>query len=103
MAKLDNHLIVKTRPVANPKNIVFFGDYRITVLSNRLFRIEKDVNKVFCDKATQSVWYRDFAPVDFKVREYADKVEIATDKIQLVVNKDYAKSYVVIAGKKKKL
>lgn len=103
MAKLDNHLIVKTRPIANKANVVYFGNYRITVLSDRLFRVEKDDTLKFCDSATQSVWYRDFAPVDFKVKKFADKVEVTTSKVKLVINLDYAKSYVVLDGKKKKL
>ena len=103
MAKLDNHLIVKTRPIANKANVVYFGNYRITVLSDRLFRVEKDDTLKFCDSATQSVWYRDFAPVDFKVKKFADKVEVTTSKVKLVINLDYAKSYIVLGGKKKKL
>jgi len=100
---LDKHLIAKTRPVANKENIVFFKDYRITVLADRLFRIELDSEKIFTDKATQSVWYRDAKKQDFKVKTFADKIEIKTDKVTLVVNTDYAKSYAVIDGKKVKL
>ena len=103
MAKLDNHLIAKTRPIANPKNVVLFGDYRITVLADCLFRVEKDAIKTFCDNATQSVWFRDVAPVNYSVKKFADKIEVTTSKVKLVVNNDYAKSYVGLDGKKKKL
>ena len=44
---LDKHLIAKTRPLANAKNVVTFNEYRITVLDGRLFRIENDVEKIF--------------------------------------------------------
>ncbi|MBO7186857.1 MAG: DUF4968 domain-containing protein [Clostridia bacterium] len=100
---LDKHLIAKTRPIANESNIVYFNDYRITVLADRLFRIEKDSEKLFTDDATQSVWYRDAKEQDFKVKTFADKIEITTNMVKLVVNKDYAKSYAVVNGKKVKL
>ena len=100
---LDKHLIATTYPVANDKNIVLFGDYRITVLSDRLFRIEKDADKIFCDDATQSVWYRNADAQNFKVKKFEDKIEVTTAKVKLVVNKDYDKSYCVVDGKKKKL
>ena len=100
---LDSHLIAKTYPVADEKNIVFFNDYRITVLADRLFRIEKDGDKLFCDKATQSIWYRNAKPQEFKVKKFDDKVEITTSKVKLVVNAEYDKSYAVVDGKKKKL
>ena len=100
---LDKHLIATTYPVANEKNIVLYGDYRITVLSDRLFRIEKDSEKVFCDEATQSVWYRNAKPQEFEVKKFSGKVEITTSKVKLVVNSDYEKSYCVVDGKKKKL
>ena len=38
---LDNHLICKTRPEANEKNFVFWQDCLVTVLGEKLFRIEK--------------------------------------------------------------
>ena len=47
---LDKHLIAQTRPIADPKNIVLWKDYRITVLAERLFRVEKDEGKIFCDQ-----------------------------------------------------
>ena len=100
---LDKHLIATTYPVANDKNIVLFGDYRITVLADRLFRVEKSADKTFCDEATQSVWYRNASAQDFKVKKFADKIEVTTSMVKLVVNKDYAKSYCVIDGKKVKL
>ena len=100
---LDNHLIAKTYPLADEKNVVLFSDYRITVLSDRLFRVEKDFDKIFCNDATQSIWYRNAKPQKFKVKKYDDKVEITTSKVKLVVKTDYEKSYVVIDGKKKKL
>ena len=52
---LDQHLIASISPLADPVNIVLWKDYRVTVLQDRLFRIEKSRNKKFRDKATQLV------------------------------------------------
>ncbi len=64
---LPSHLIVKTAPVADPGNVYFFKDYRTTVLFDRLFRIEKNETKNFCDDATQSIWYRNMPRVSTSV------------------------------------
>lgn len=41
---LDQHLIASISPLADPVNIVLWKDYRVTVLRDRLFRIEKSEN-----------------------------------------------------------
>ena len=55
---LDKHLIVSTDPVAKKESIIFWKQYRVTVLFDELFRIEKSENDVFNDQATQIVWFR---------------------------------------------
>lgn len=97
---LNEHLIAKTSPVANLKNIVKYADYRITVLADRLFRIEKSSPEKFTDEATQVVWFRNFAPIKFSVKELDCGVEITTDAVSLYVDKNYEKSYCVVLGKK---
>ena len=51
MEGLQKHLIAKTEPIANKENIVYWHDYRISVLQERLFRVEKGI-ATFCDS-----WY----------------------------------------------
>ena len=98
---LDKHLIAKTRPLANAKNVVTFNEYRITVLDGRLFRIENDVEKIFEDKATQSVWYRDMQAVPFTNTVKNDCVEVTTDYVTLFVDtNNFNNSYVLINGAK---
>ncbi len=48
---IKKSLIAETKPVANEKNIVCWKDYRVTVLQDRLFRLEK--GKTFRDSATR--------------------------------------------------
>ena len=62
---LNQHLIASISPLADPVNIVFWKDYRVTVLQDRLFRIEKSSNEKFRDKATQTVWFRNIAAAGF--------------------------------------
>ena len=72
---LNKELIVKTYPFANKKNIVFWRDYRVTVLSDRLFRIEKSKNHVYRDEATLSVWYRNMPLTDYDFSRFFKGME----------------------------
>ena len=97
---LEKHLLAKTQPIAVAENIVRFGDYRVSVLFDRLFRIEKNRSGAFHDAATQSVWYRNMPAVRFDVKEASSYVEIKTESVTLHLAKSIAKSYVLINGKK---
>ena len=82
---LDQHLIASISPLADPVNIVFWKDYRVTVLQDRLFRIEKSRNKKFRDKATQMVWFRNMPPQEFTVTETQERLEIGTPYCSLLL------------------
>ena len=97
---LDKHLIAQIRPMANPANIVFFGDFRVTVLADRLFRVERDAGHIFCDDATEAVWFRDMAPVTFTAIENEGELHIKTEKAELVLCDEIEKSFVILDGKK---
>jgi alpha-glucosidase (family GH31 glycosyl hydrolase) len=96
---LPSHLIVKTAPVADPGNVYFFKDYRITVLFDRLFRIEKNETKNFCDDATQSIWYRNMPRVSTSVCNTDEYIEIKTDRVTLHLADTLPNSYVTVNGK----
>ena len=100
---LDAHLIAETRPQVRPENVVLFGDYRISVLADRLFRIEKDEKREFCDEATEAVWFRDMAPVPFTVKETEGGVDITTARVTLAFRNNLEESYVLLDGEKKPL
>ena len=78
---LDSHLIAKTRPQVRPENVVLLGDIRVSVLADRLFRIEIDEKHEFCDDATEAVWFRDMPPVPFTIDRKEDEVEIKVFKV----------------------
>ncbi|MBO5023539.1 MAG: alpha-xylosidase [Clostridia bacterium] len=97
---LDQHLIAKTRPIANSENVILFKNFRITVLEERLFRVEKDEGKLFCDDATEAVWFRDMPPVPFETEEKDDTLFVKTSKATLVLCEDMEKSHIILDGKK---
>ncbi len=98
---LDRHLIARTNPQANPINIVLWKDYRITVLQNRLFRIEKCANGKFRDKATQTVWFRNMPPQDFTVKETEKSLEIQTPYCSLLLYEQREDCRVIVDGEEK--
>ncbi len=85
---LNERFIVQMIPMADKKNMVYWRDYRVTVLTNRLFRMEKSPSGKFRDEATQAVWYRNTAPQDFKLFSDEAHAVIETDACRLVLYKD---------------
>lgn len=100
---LDKHLIAHCEPGADPGNIVLFADYRVTVLGDRLFRVEKEKSHVYCDEATQTVWFRNVPKQAFSVVKNEDSVRIRTAGVTLVLDRDFEKSYVLLGRKKRKI
>jgi len=82
---LNQHLIAKTCPKANSENVVFWKNYRVTVLADRLFRIEYNPEKKFRDEATQSVWFRNMPKQDFSVLEEGNCLFIKTPLTELKI------------------
>jgi len=100
---LDRHLIATCYPRADIANMVFFEDYRVTVLSERLFRIECDKNHVYTDEATQSIWFRNMPKQKYSVQREDGCVRIRTKSVTLVLKAELEDSYVVMNRKKRKL
>ncbi|MFT3860631.1 TIM-barrel domain-containing protein [Micropruina sp.] len=80
---LPEHLIMPTTPQAPAESQVRGDNYRITVLSPALFRLEYCESGQFEDRATQLVVNRQFEPVDFTVRRTKHGIEIATQGVHL--------------------
>lgn len=102
-AKRNRMKNTELKPVADAKNIIFFKDYRLTVLDGGLLRIEKHTLKEFNDRATLAVWFRDMPPQRFGYAVKKDRVVITTEKAEFVVCEDFKKSYVLLNGKRVKL
>ena len=97
---LKKSLIAHTSPVADEKNIIKWKDYRITVLADRLFRIEKGCKHDFRDAATQTVWFRNVPPQKFSVNENSSCAEVFTERCKLVLFAEREKSYAQIGRRK---
>ena len=82
--KLIDALFADIAPRAAEKNIVTYGEYRITVLTDRLFRMEYG-SASFTDEATQAVWFRDLPPVGFSVSREGEALHIVTAACTLCV------------------
>lgn len=76
----------QTRPLANPENILCDKYYRITLLTERLVRLEYAEDGIFEDGATQTVWNRDFAPVPHTISRTSDGIVLRTSHLQIVYN-----------------
>ena len=57
----------KTYGKALEENMVTGRNYRFTLLTSRLLRLEFDEDGVFENRATQSFFYLDFPPVEFSL------------------------------------
>lgn len=82
-----NNLHLASHPLANEKNIIPGKNYRITVLTESLFRLEYSEEGVFNDEPTQTVLNRDFKEVSYKLKEEEDYLEIITSNAKLYYNK----------------
>ncbi|MBQ3094502.1 MAG: hypothetical protein IJC52_04945, partial [Clostridia bacterium] len=71
------------RPLALDANTVCGDRYRFTVLTPSLLRLEYAANGVFEDRASQSVFFRDFGKVPFTVTKHDGDIIVDTDAVQL--------------------
>lgn len=85
--RMKEHLIAKTHPAARAENIIQGENYRITVLTRRLVRLEYQPGGDFVDEASQTVFNRDFPTVDFSCKETEEELEIRTDCFRLNYDK----------------
>lgn len=99
---LKKSLMVQTKPTADKNNIVFWENYRVTVLGARLFRIEQNDKKQFLDKATQTVWFRNAKLQQFTFRLEEDFAVIETESCKLFLYKDRGQVCVELNGKRVK-
>lgn len=72
-----------TRGRALPDNTVTGEHYRFTVLTSKLIRMEYDPNGRFEDRATQTVFFRNFPANDFSVTRKDGILEIDTGALRL--------------------
>ncbi|WP_040162103.1 glycoside hydrolase family 31 protein [Nigerium massiliense] len=76
-------LVQHTSPPPPASSVVRGDTWRITVLTDRLLRLEYSADGRFEDRATQVVLHRDFPPVDFRVIEKGEGLQLHTDALTL--------------------
>ena len=74
-------------PCARPEAVITGNGYRITVLTDRLLRLEYDADNVFCDTATQTAICREFPAVKFSVTDADGLLTVETDAVRLEYDK----------------
>ena len=65
---------VKTRPQAIKENMVMGAQYRITMLTEGLIRLEYSEDGIFEDRATQFAFYRDFPKTEYRLVKTEDVI-----------------------------
>ncbi len=80
---LKKSLIASVSPKALAENIVFWKDYRVTVLQDRLLRLEKSADGCFRDDATQTVWFRDMQKQAFTFTDSGETALLDTGSCRL--------------------
>ncbi len=100
---LEKHFIVETDAKPNPKNIIFYKNYRISILQKKIIRVEENQNHEFIDYPTQAIWYRNFGEVKYEVKEEKDGIFIKIENISFFIQDDFNQSYVLFDHQKKVL
>ena len=85
-----------SKAVANPESVFKGNKYRITVLTERLVRIEYNEQGAFNDYPTELVWYRNFIKPNFTVDQDESVLNIRTRYFEL----NYKKEHPFTTGKK---
>lgn len=80
---VDPRLRLTTRPLAPEASIITGDTYRITVLTERLLRLEYSADGVFEDRATQIVLNRNFPTPEFTVTPKGNGVLVRTPQLTL--------------------
>ncbi len=87
---------------ADGKCVVLEDDVRITVLSDRIIRIERDGSGTFEDRATQFAVCRNFAKPQFTVIKERDKIIVTTKRVVFEVDKRSLKTACVMDGRRER-
>ena len=82
-----NEFKLETDGICNPKSIVQGKNYRISILTEALMRLEYNEAGIFEDRATQTVVNRNFPEVSFDVKETQDLLVIYTKYLEVRYDK----------------
>ncbi len=86
MSNLHSHLLVKISD-SKTDNCVVLGNIRISVITDKLIRVEISKDSNFCDLPTQKVWHRAFAKATFDCKDNNKFITIKTQSTQFDIDK----------------
>lgn len=81
--KNSKRFLYETRPLALEQNIICGSRYRFTVLTPSLLRMEYSEQGIFEDRASQSVFFRDFPENSFSTESSDGWLRIETENLVL--------------------
>lgn len=100
---LKKSLIASAKGKAEDYQIYRGEGFRITVLTPRMIRVERDSNNVFTDLPSMAFMFRSMPECAFTVKKTADRIEIKTDSVLFTVSAQSLKAVSVVfldSGKK---
>lgn len=71
---------------ARNENVILGDGWRVTVLTDRMIRVETSRNGVFTDEPTQTVWYRDLGAVNYKSEKMGTSLVVSTGTVAFFFN-----------------
>lgn len=97
MKNLPEQFRLNLNGTADPGSIIQGKNYRFTVLTSQMLRMEYSEEGIFEDRPTQIVWNRRFAVPEFSVNDQPDCLEIDTQYFHMVYDKKkFAPSHLYI-------
>lgn len=84
---------ILTRPLALDCNIIQGNNYRITVLTDGLLRLEYSPDGIFEDHATQMAFFRDFPASNYRVIRTKSGIELHTERLHMIYDEDHFSSH----------
>ena len=82
-----NKYKVNSKPYCRPENMIKGNNFRISVLTDKLIRLEYNNKEEFEDRATQIVFNRDFPQTTFVLEESEQELVVRTDSLELHYDK----------------
>lgn len=83
---LKKSLIAAARGKAEDYQIYRGEGFRITVLTPRMIRVERDVNNVFTDLPSMAFMFRSMPECSFKAEKNSNKIEIKTESVSFTLS-----------------
>ena len=82
------HYVLPMNGICKEEAVIQGNQYRITVLTERLVRLEYNENGMFEDYPTELIWYRNLPKPEFTISETDSDLKIITKYFELFYKKE---------------